>query len=104
MNGLDRFDVYRRLFAAEPGETAACWYMGQMFAKPDGLPDILIMQVEAIMFYRAEIVSPNRTRIKWIEIGAFRDGTTGETTGEWRNPVTGQIVNLLTSFTDGPGL
>ena len=55
------------------------------------------------MFYRAETLSPDRTRIKWIEIGAFRDGTTGETCGAWRNPVTGKTVDMLKTFTDGPG-
>jgi hypothetical protein len=99
-----RVDAWRKMFASLRNEQdVCCWYLGTLFARPQGVPEIPIMHAETIMVYRASATADGSTRMRWIEIGRFRDPLTGEPTQHWLNPTTGDRVTLPRSFITKPG-
>jgi hypothetical protein len=94
-----RVDAWRKMFASlRDEEEVCCWYMGTMFVRPQGVPEIPVMHAETIMVYRASAAADGSTRMRWIEIGRFRDALTGEATQNWLNPITGRRVPMPKSF------
>ncbi len=98
-----RVDAWRKIFASlRDEEEVCCWYIGTMFVRPQGVPEIPVMQAETIMVYRASAAPDGATRMRWIEIGRFRDPLTGQPTESWLNPLTGLRVSMPRSFITEP--
>ena len=95
-------DAYRKILASTRDEDTCCWYLGTMFLRLEGRPDIPVIQAETIMVYRLDS-SGAAPRIRWTEIGYFRDPATGSPATSWLNPLTGRTVPTPRSFRDGPG-
>jgi hypothetical protein len=96
-------DAYRKIFASTRDENVCCWYLGTMSIRPIDRPEIPVLQVVTIMVYRADNKAPSGFRMRWTEIGYFRDTVTGGPATTWLNPLTGKTVPTSRSFRDGPG-
>jgi hypothetical protein len=95
--------AWRKAFASlRDGEEVCCWYIGTMFLRPPGVPEIPVMHAETIMVYRASALADGSTQMRWIEIGRFLDPLTGRPTDTWLNPFTGRRVPMPRSFITEP--
>ena len=94
--------AYRKIFASAQEEDVCCWYLGTMFLRPDGGPEIPALHAETLMVYRVD-GSGATARMRWTEIGCFRDPVTGAAATSWVNPLNGQTMSTPRSFKDGPG-
>jgi hypothetical protein len=99
---LDIFSAYRRMFACPDDQMVCWWYVGSCFAEVPGWPELLVTAAETVMVYRLQTVSADCFRIRWWEIGYFRDPMTGEIAEGRFNPVTGRQITTPTSFEEGP--
>jgi hypothetical protein len=97
----DLYRTYRKIFASSADERVACWYLGTMNAAVEGYPEIPLLRVATVMFYRTETLSPTRCKIHWDEVGEFIDHTTGQPAETWLNPVTGERVKCVPGFKEG---
>lgn len=103
MTPREIFETYRRMFAT-PADGAVCWwYSGWTFVALEGHPEIPLSQVVAVMTYRTQSLPDGRFRVDWSEVGVFRDPSTGALPGRWTNPVTGRVIDMPQSFSEGPG-
>ena len=103
MTSGEIFEAYRRMFATGEDGEVCWWYSGWTFVSIDGYPDIPLSQVVAVMTYRTRTFPDGRFEVDWSEIGVFRDPATGELPEKWINPITGQVIELPRSFSEGPG-
>ena len=103
MNSSELFDAYRRMIATPDDSVVNWWYSGWTFIQIEGQPEFPLMQIMAIMTYRAETLTNKSFRIHWSEIGVFKDPATGELPTEWLNPLTGARVQPPRTFQEGPG-
>jgi hypothetical protein len=55
------------------------------------------------MTYRTRTLDESRFEVEWSEIGVFRDPASGELPGLWTNPLTGRVIEMPRSFSEGPG-
>lgn len=100
-----RVDAWRKTFASlRDEEDVCCWYVGTMFLRPQGVPEIPVLHAETIMVYRASAVADGSTRMRWIEIGRFRDPLTSQAAESWLNPFTGRRVPTPRSFITEPSV
>ena len=74
-----------------------------MFLQPEGKPEIPVFQAETLMVCRADNQVPSGFRVRWAEVGVFRDPVTGGPMTSWLNPLNGQMVKMPKTFRDGPG-
>ncbi len=103
MNAARSFDLYRRMLGS-PDDGAVCWwYSGWSFVEVEGHIEIPVAAVVAVMTYDTETLAADSCRIRWSEIGAFREPATSEPPASWTNPLTGQTVEPPRSFQEGPG-
>jgi hypothetical protein len=103
MNSGQYFSAYRRMIATHDDSVVNWWYSGWSFVQIEGQPHIPLMQITAIMTYRAETLSRDSFRIHWSEIGVFKDPASAEIPDLWVNPLTGARVQPPRSFQEGPG-
>lgn len=96
--------AYRKIFASAKEEDVVVWYLGTMFVAPEGEPEIPVFNAETIMVYRADDRAPGGFRVRWTEVGLFRDPVTGKPMETWLNPLTGGSVKMNRTFRDRPGL
>jgi hypothetical protein len=99
---LTALQTYRKIFASAADEEVCWWYFGFMYAELPGWPQLPVMQTATIMVYRTETVSDQEVKIRYREIGYFRDPITGAMPEVWVNPVTGTTVDAARSFREGP--
>lgn len=103
MDAVQSLHAYRRMLAA-PDDSAVCWwYSGWTFVEIAGHGEIPLSSVVAIMRYDTETRSNAGCKIRWSEIGAFRNPATSQPPERWTNPVTGLSVQIPRSFEEGPG-
>jgi hypothetical protein len=96
-------NAHRKMFASLEEEDVCCWYLGTMFIRPDGLPEIPVLHSTTIMVYRTDNRVSAGYRMRWTEVGCFRDAVTGGPAGTWLNPLTGETAPTPRTFRDGPG-
>jgi hypothetical protein len=94
--------TYRKIFASQADEEVCWWYFGSVYAELPGWPQIPVMQTATIMVYRTETVSDDEVRIRYLEVGYFRDPVTGHVAENWLNPLTGLTVTAARTFREGP--
>ena len=104
---MNPVDVYRRTLTSLGPEPTAWWYLGTTSFVTPGHPEIIVNHVETVMLYKAEPVDPadptgGAFRVPWWEIGMFRDAITGEPSGDWTNPLTGEVIAAARTFEEGP--
>ena len=105
-NGLEPerlADAYKKIFASTRDENVCCWYLGTMYMQPVGYPRTPVLQAVTIMVYRVDDNVPSGFRMRWTEVGYFRDAVTGAPATAWLNPLTGETVPTPRTFRDGPG-
>jgi hypothetical protein len=90
------------MMASDSDQDISWWYFGTTFIHIDGYPEIVSLQSETIMIYRPETVSDTSYRIRWREVGYFRDPISGDVASTWLNPITGKLVDAPRSFEEGP--
>ena len=95
--------AYRKILASTREEDVVCWYLGTMMLRPEGEPEIPVFQAETIMVYRADDKYESGFRVRWTEVGLFRDPVTGRPMHSWTNPLTGKTTPMNQTFRDGPG-
>lgn len=99
---MDGYTAYRRLMTSAADGDVAWWYFGTVYASVPGYPELPVIEAETVMVYRTETIAPGRCRIRWWEIGYFRDPRTGDVARSWANPVTGRTVPAPRAFEEGP--
>ena len=99
MNDLHRF---RQIFASTADEPVVWWYFGNVQVEIAGEKPITSLNPVTIMVYRPETVSAEEVRVHYREVGYFRDPVGGGLVGQWRNPLTGRLVDAATTFVEGP--
>ena len=102
MTEMNELLAHRALMGSAADADVCWWYMGSTMVHPDGQPPIATLHSETIMICRTETIAPDAYRIRWLEIGCFRDPVTGEPAERWANPVTGETVAAPSSFEEGP--
>lgn len=102
MSEIDVFAAYRKMFTSTEDGLVAWWYFGGAFVRPEGFPELPVIQAETVMVYRTETVSADQYKIHWWEIGLFRDQSTNLPVTTWENPVTGEAIKAPASFEEGP--
>ncbi len=103
MDAARTMDLYRRMLGSPDDGTVCWWYSGWTFVSVAGHLEIPVAAVVAVMTYDTETLAAGGCRIRWSEIGAFREPATSEPPGPWTNPVTGLTVEPPRSFQEGPG-
>ena len=96
-------EAYQKIFASTRTENVCCWYLGTLFMHPVDGPEIPLLHVAAVMAYRIDAQTPASFRMRWTEVGQFRDPVTGGAATSWLNPLTGATVPTPRTFRDGPG-
>jgi hypothetical protein len=93
---------FRQIFASTADEEVVWWYFGTVQVEIAGEKPIPSVNPVTIMVYRTETVSPEEVRVHYREVGYFRDPVTGGLVRQWRNPLTGRLVDAATTFVEGP--
>ncbi len=91
------------MFADADGVEIVWWFLGKMFIKVEGYPEILARYGDNLMIHRTQTLSPDAFAFDWIELNAPRSASTGLPETRWTNPFTGVSGELRTDTPYGPG-